>query len=125
MAEYLKVRIREQLRKYPKAPLEDEFAAWLRKRIPLKYKRELSETTIEKHIQLLRSGIARRGIAGYLTSFESERNKRATQRYYKEFLAEHFAHILLPLLRERSSSTPASPEEPHQQHDESPHERTR
>ena len=124
MAEYLKVRIREQLRKYPKAPLEEEFAEWLRKRIPLKYKRELSETTIKNHINTLRSCIARKGIATYLTSFESERSKRVTQRYYKEFLCEHFAHILLPLLRERSSSTP-SPEELRQRHGESPHERTR
>ena len=123
-AEYLKFRIVRKKPKYEKAPLEEEFAAWLRKRIPLKYKRELSETTIKGHIYTMRSCIARMGLFGYLTSFESEHNKRATQRYYKEFLAEHFAHILLPLLRERSSST-SSPEEPPQQHGESPHERTR
>jgi len=100
-AEYLKVRIRNKARKYPKAPLEDEFKEWLRKRIPLKYKHELSETTIKNHINTLRSCIARKGITTYLTSFESERGRRATQRYYKEFLCEHFAHIILPLLQER------------------------
>ena len=96
--EYLKVRITGR-RKYPKAPLEDEFKEWLRKRIPLKYKRELSETTIEGHIYTLRSSIARKGIIGYLTSFESERNRRVTQRYYKEFLCEHFSHIIIPLMQ--------------------------
>ena len=100
MTEYLKARIIGKKPKYPKAPLEEEFAEWLRKNIALKYKQELSETTIEKHIQTLRSAIARKGIVGFLTSFERDRNRRATQRYYKEFLAEHFAHILLPLLQQ-------------------------
>jgi len=99
--EYLKVRITGR-RKYPKAPLEEEFAAWLRKLLPMKYKRELSETTIEGHIYTLRSCIARKGITTFLTSFESERNRRVTQRYYKEFLCEHFSHIILPLLRDES-----------------------
>ena len=97
--EYLKVRITGR-RKYPKAPLEEEFAAWLRKLLPMKYKRELSETTIEGHIYTLRSCIARKGITTFLTSFESERNRRVTQRYYKEFLCEHFSHIILPLLQD-------------------------
>jgi len=97
--EYLKVRITGR-RKYPKVPLEDEFKEWLRKRAPLKYKRELSETTIEGHIYTLRSCIAHKGIIGYLTSFESERNRRVTQRYYKEFLCEHFSHIILSLLQD-------------------------
>ena len=97
--EYLKVRIVGKKPKYEKAPLEEEFAAWLRKRIPLKYKRELSETTIKNHINTLRSCIARRGLFGYLTSFESERNRRVTQRYYKEFLCEHFSHTIIPLMQ--------------------------
>ncbi len=98
--EYLKVRIAGKRPKYPPAPLEDEFAEWLRKFLPMKYRKEVSEITIERHLQVLRSDIARKGIIGYLTSFELERNKRATQRYYKEFLCEHFSHIILPLLRD-------------------------
>ena len=99
-AEYLKARIIGRKRKYERAPLEDEFAEWLRKHLALKYKQEISEMTIERHLQLLRSGIARKGVIGYLTSFEAERNRRTTQRYYKEFLAEHFSHIILPLLQQ-------------------------
>jgi len=97
--EYLKVRIENKVRKYPKAPLEDEFAAWLRKRIPQRYKQEPAERTIENHILTLRSCIARTGIATFLTTFESDHNRRTTQRYYKEFLCEHFSHIILPLLQ--------------------------
>ena len=100
--EYLKARIVGKRPKYPPAPLEDEFAAWLRKHLALKYGQEASEITIERHLQVLRSDIARKGIIGYLTSFESERNRRATQRYYKEFLCEYFSHIILPLLRDES-----------------------
>jgi len=96
--EYLKVRIGNKVRKYPKAPLEDEFAAWLRKHLALKYHKEPSEITIERHIQSLRSAIARKGINAYLTSPEREQ-QRVTQRYYKEFLCEHFSHIILPLLQ--------------------------
>jgi len=99
-AEYLKVRITGKKPKYPKAPLEDEFAAWLRKHLALKYGQKASEITIERHLQVLRGDIARKGIIGYLTSFESERNKRVTQRYYKEFLCEHFSHIILHLLQD-------------------------
>jgi len=97
--EYLKVRIVGEKSKYPKAPLEDEFAAWLRKRIPMKYKQEPAERTIENHILTLRSCIARTGIATFLTTFESDHNRRTTQRYYKEFLCEHFSHIIVSLLR--------------------------
>ena len=104
--EYLKVRITGKKSKYPKAPLEDEFKEWLRKRIPLKYKRELSETTIEGHIYTLRSSIARKGIIGYLASFESERNRRVTQRYYKEFLCEHFSHVIIPLMQSEQNRKP-------------------
>ena len=85
---------------YKTKKFEDEFAEWLRKFLPMKYRKEVSEITIERHLQVLRSDIARKGIIGYLTSFESERNKRATQRYYKEFLCEHFSHIILPLLQD-------------------------
>jgi len=96
--EYLKVRIVGKRPKYPPAPLEDEFAAWLRKHLTLKYHKEPSEMTIEGHLQTLRSAIARKGIDAYLTS--SERGQqRVTQSYYKEFLCEHFSHIILPLLQ--------------------------
>ena len=100
--EYLKFRIVGKKPKYEKAPLEDEFAAWLRKRIPMKYKQEPAERTIENHILTLRSCIARTGIATFLTTFESDHNRRrrTTQRYYKEFLCEHFSHIILPLLQD-------------------------
>jgi len=101
--QYVEFRIRKGVTRYPKAPLEEEFAAWLRKRISQRYKQEPAEKTIENHINTLRSCIARRGIIGYLTSFESERIRRTTQRYYKEFLCEHFIHILLPLLQGEES----------------------
>ena len=94
--EYLKVRITGKKSKYPKAPLEDEFAAWLRKHLALKYHKEPSEMTIEGHLQTLRSAIARKGINAYLTS---PHEQMVTQSYYKEFLAEHFSHIILPLLQ--------------------------
>jgi len=97
--EYLKVRIVGKKPKYPPAPLEDEFAAWLRKHLALKYHREPSEMTIEGHLQTLRSAIARKGINAYLTSPEREQ-QRVTQSYYKEFLCEHFSHIILPLLQD-------------------------
>jgi len=54
--------------------------------------------TIERHIQNLRSAIARRGISAYLTSPHDE--QMVTQSYYKEFLCEHFSHIILSLLRD-------------------------
>jgi len=95
--EYLKVRIVGKRPKYPPAPLEDEFAAWLRKHLALKYHKEPSEMTIEGHLQTLRSAIARKGINAYLTS---PHEQMVTQSYYKEFLCEHFSHIILPLLRD-------------------------
>jgi len=95
-AEYLKFRIVGKKPKYEKAPLEDEFAAWLRKHLALKYHKEPSEMTIESHIQSLRSAIARGGISAYLTS---PHEQMVTQSYYKEFLCEYFSHIILPLLR--------------------------
>jgi len=100
--EYLKVRVLGKKPKYPKAPLEEEFAAWLRKHLALKNRKEVSEITIERHLQVLRSDIARKGIIGFLTAFESERNRRTTQRYYKEFLCEHFSHIIVSLLRDEA-----------------------
>jgi len=96
--EYLKARIVGKKPKYPPAPLEGEFAAWLRKHLALKYHKEPSEMTIERHLQMLRSAIARKGINAYLTSPEREQ-QRVTQRYYKEFLCEHFSHIIIPLMQ--------------------------
>jgi len=97
--QYIEFRIRKGVTKYPKAPLEEEFAAWLRKRILQRYKQEPAEKTIENHIQTLRSCIARSGIATFLMTFESDRIRRTTQRYYKEFLCEYYMPLLLPLLQ--------------------------
>jgi len=99
-------------------PLEDEFAEWLRRR------KLLSQSTARNHLARLRRLVADYDLRGVLFAVVPDKNTSLTQRYYKEFLCEYFAHILLPLLRERPSSTP-SPEEPPQQHGESPHERTR
>ncbi len=100
-------------------PLEDEFVEWLHRR------KLLSHSTARNHLARLRRLIADYDLRGIFFAVVPDKNISLTQRYYKEFLCEYFAHILLPLLREHSSSTPASPEEPHQQHGESPHERTR
>ena len=99
-------------------PLEDEFAEWLRRR------KLLSQRTVQRHLSALRRVLSQRDLKDFLFVTLIDGRERQAQRLYKEFLCEYFAHILLSLLRERSSSTP-SPEEPPQQHGESPHERTR
>ena len=100
MAEYLKFRIKEGLAKYPKAPLEDEFAEWLRRLGRERWGKPLADRTVETHIENLRRDIAQIGLYAYLTT-TMKGGRGTTQRYYKEFLAEHLAHIILPLLQER------------------------
>ena len=99
-------------------PLEEEFAEWLRRR------KLLSQRTVQRHLSALRRVLSQRDLKDFLFVTLIDSRERQAQRLYKEFLCEHFAHILLPLLRERSSSTP-SLEELRQRHGESPHERTR
>ena len=99
--EYLKFRIREGLAKYPKAPLEDEFAEWLRRLGRERWGKPLADKTVKTHTENLRRDIAQMGLYAYLTSVIRKSDRRTTQRYYKEFLAEYFAHIILPLLQER------------------------
>ena len=99
-------------------PLEEEFAEWLRSR------KLLTQRTVQRHLSALRRVLSQRDLKDFLFVTLIDSRERQAQRLYKEFLCEYFAHILLPLLRERSSSTPF-PEGPPQQHGESPHERTR
>jgi len=100
MVEHLKIRIKEGLKKYPAAPLEEEFKRWLQRFGCEQWGRPLAERTIEGHIGNLRRDIAQMGLYAYLTSYVEKGGRRVTQRYYKEFLCEYFAHVLLPLLQE-------------------------
>ena len=77
-----------------KVPLEDEFAEWLRSR------KLLSRSTVDTHIARLRRAVADYSIRGFLTAALTDKRIRQTQIYYKEFLCEHFIHILLPLLQQ-------------------------
>ena len=78
-----------------RAPLEEEFMDWLL------HRKLLTHRTIRKHIATLRRSLASRDLRAYLLATLTDSRERMTQRYYKEFLAEHFAHIILPLLQER------------------------
>ena len=98
--EYLKFRIREGVAKYPKAPLEEEFAEWLKRMGRERWGNPLAERTIETHIENLRRDIAQMSLYAYLTSIIGKGSRGVTQRYYKEFLCEHFSHIILPLLQD-------------------------
>ena len=98
--EYLKFRIREGVARYPEAPLEEEFAGWLRRFGCERWGNPLAKKTIETHIENLRRDIAQIGLYAYLTSIIGKGGRGTTQRYYKEFLCEHFAHIILPLLQD-------------------------
>jgi len=110
--EYLKFRIREGVARYPKAPLEEEFAGWLRRLGRERWGNPLAERTIETHIENLRRDIAQIGLYAYLTSFVGKGGRGTTQRYYKEFLCEHFAHIILPLLQDEVRSERAREQKP-------------
>ena len=76
-----------------KAPLEEEFEEWLRRR------KLLSQSTVQNYLVRLRRLIADYGLQGILFAVILDKRNRLTQRYYKEFLAEHFSHIILPLLQ--------------------------
>ncbi|MCD6138975.1 MAG: hypothetical protein J7J91_10535 [Deltaproteobacteria bacterium] len=77
-----------------KVPLEDEFKEWLHRR------KLLSRSTVDSHIARLRRAVADCGIRGFLTAATADKRTRQTQIYYKEFLCEHFIHVLLPLLQQ-------------------------
>ena len=98
--EYLKFRIEKGVARYPKAPLEEEFAEWLRRLGRERWGNPLAERTIETHIENLRRDIAQMSLYAYLTSIIGKGSRGVTQRYYKEFLAERFSHIILPLLQD-------------------------
>jgi len=102
--EYLKFRIREGVAKYPKAPLEEGFAEWLKRMGRERWGKPLAERTIETHIENLRRDIAQMSLYAYLTSIIGRGDRGVTQRYYKEFLCEHFSHIILPLLQDEVRS---------------------
>jgi len=91
-----------------KAPLEDEFREWLLRR------KLLSQSTVQNHLVRLRRLIADYGLQGTLFTVILDKRNRLTQRYYKEFLAEHFSHIILPLLRseERERNATSAEESP-------------
>ena len=76
-----------------KAPLEEEFMDWLY------HKKLLSYRTIRRHIATLRHSLASRDLRTYLLATLTDSRERITQRYYKEFLCEHFTHIIIPLLQ--------------------------
>ena len=77
-----------------KAPLEDEFREWLLRR------KLLSQSTVQNHLVRLRRLIADYTLQGLLFAVVLDKRNRLTQRYYKEFLCEHFSHIILPLLQD-------------------------
>ena len=81
-----------------KAPLEEEFIDWLY------HKKLLSYRTIRRHIATLRHSLESRDLRAYLLATLTDSRERMTQRYYKEFLCEHFSHIILPLLQDEMRS---------------------
>ena len=85
-----------------KAPLEEEFMDWLY------HKKLLTHRTIKKHIATLRRSLASRDLRTYLLTTLTDSRERMTQRYYKEFLCEHFAHVILLLLQDEVRSERAS-----------------
>ena len=89
-----------------KAPLEEEFIDWLL------HRKLLTHRTIKKHIATLRRSLASRDLRTYLLATLTDSRERMTQRYYKEFLCEHFAHIILPLLQDEMRSERAREQKP-------------
>ena len=85
-----------------KVPLEEEFIDWLL------HRKLLTHRTIKKHIATLHRSLASRDLRTYLLATLTDSRERMTQRYYKEFLCEHFAHIILPLLQDEMRSERAS-----------------
>ena len=83
-------------------PLEEEFIDWLL------HRKLLTHRTIKKHIATLRRSLESRDLRAYLLATLIDSRERMTQRYYKEFLCEHFAHIILPLLQDEVRSERAS-----------------
>ena len=79
-------------------PLEEEFMDWLF------HRKLLTHKTIKKHIATLRRSLESRDLRAYLLATLPDSRERITQRYYKEFLAEHFSHIILPLLQDEMRS---------------------
>ena len=77
-----------------KVPLEEEFIDWLF------HKKLLTHRTIRRHIATLRRSLASRDLRTYLLATLTDSRERITQRYYKEFLCEHFIHTILPLLQD-------------------------
>ena len=81
-----------------KAPLEEEFMDWLF------HRKLLTHKTIKRHIATLRRSLESRDLRAYLLATLTDSRERMTQRYYKEFLAEHFTHIILPPLQDEMRS---------------------
>jgi len=83
-----------------KAPLEEAFEEWLRRR------KLLSQSTVQNYLVRLRRLIADYGLQGVLFTVILDKHNRLTQRYYKEFLCEYFSHIILPLLQSEQNRKP-------------------
>ena len=77
-----------------KVPLEYEFAEWLHRR------KLLSQKAVRSHLAALRRALSKRDLRSFLFISLTDSKERWVQRLYKEFLCEHFAHILIPLLQE-------------------------
>jgi len=75
-------------------------------------KKLLTHRTIKKHIATLRRSLASRDLRTYLLTTLTDSRERMTQRYYKEFLCEHFTHIILPLLQDEMRSERAREQKP-------------
>jgi len=83
-------------------PLEEEFMDWLF------HRKLLTHKTIKKHIATLRRSLESRDLRAYLLATLIDSRERMTQRYYKEFLCEHFSHVIIPLLQDEVRSERAS-----------------
>jgi len=82
------------------APLEEEFIDWLF------HRKLLTHKTIKRHIATLRRSLESRDLRTYLLATLTDSRERITQRYFKEFLCEHFAPIIIPLMQSEQNRKP-------------------
>ena len=75
------------------APLEEEFIDYLF------HRKLLTHKTIKRHIATLRRSLESRDLRTYLLATLTDSRERITQRYFKEFLCEYFAPIIIPLMQ--------------------------
>ena len=82
------------------APLEEEFIDWLL------HRKLLTHKTIKRHIATLRRSLESRDLRTYLLATLTDSRERITQRHFKEFLCEHFAPIIIPLMQSEQNRKP-------------------